>query len=140
MITAAILKAMAEDINDLTIDQNAFWEELPLHSDGKPADGLWVVTRGANQGDAKAINNMTIADFYIALPDKTKTEALHAEIAAWIRGHRTICELSGTIGDSRYSFTNIRIRPATTPSEYGATANGAIVKLASAQIYYDINQ
>lgn len=137
MITAAILIAMANDITGLTIDENAFWEELPLQKDGKPAQGLWIVTRGGYQTNAKGINNRTIADIYVAIPDKTKTEATHEQVSAWIRSHPTICELRGAIGDSRYNFENIRIRPATTPSEYGATANGAIVKLASAEIYFD---
>lgn len=140
MITAALLIKMTEDIPGLTLDKNAFWEELPLQRDGTPAYGTWIVTRGSAQGDAKAINNRSIADIYIALKDKTKTEAMHSTISQWIRNHRTICELSGTVGDSRYDFTNIRIRPATTPTEYGATTNGAIVKLASAEIYYDIKQ
>lgn len=139
MITAAILTAMANDIAGITVDANAFWEELPLMKDGKPAQGIWIVTRGGFSTNAKALNNQTIADIYVAFNDKTKTEAMHAQISAWIRNHLAICELSGTIGDSRYDFTNIRIRPATTPSEFGITTNGNIVKLASAQIYYDIN-
>lgn len=139
MITAAILTAMANDIAGITVDTNAFWEELPLMKDGKPAQGIWIVTRGGFNTNAKALNNQTIADIYVAFNDKTKTEAMHAQISEWIRNHLAICELSGTIGDSRYDFTNIRIRPATTPSEFGITTNGNIVKLASAQIYYDIN-
>lgn len=139
MITAAILTKMAEDIEGITIDQNAFWEELPLMKNGKPAQGVWIVTRGGWDTNAKGINNQTTADIYVAYNDKSKTEAIHAQISARIRAHLAICELSGTIGDSRYDFTNIRIRPATTPSESGITANGNIVKIASATVYYDIN-
>lgn len=139
MITAALLTKMAEDLSDITIDQNAFWEELPLMKNGKPAQGIWIVTRGGWETNTKAINCQTTADIYVAYNDKTKTEAVHAEISKWIRENRAICELSGTIGDSRYDFTNVRIRPATTPSESGITSNGNIVKIASATVYYDIN-
>lgn len=140
MITAAILIAMTDDITGLTLDQNAFWEEPPLAKDGKPAQGVWITTRGGNQTNAKGINNATTADIYASFDNRIKTEEIHAEIADWIKSHPTICKLSGTVGGSSYDFTNVRIRPATSPSTYGITENGNIVKIASALIYYDINQ
>lgn len=139
MITAAILIRMAQDIDGITVDKNAFWEELPLMKNGKPAEGIWIVTRGGWETNAKGINCQTTADIYVAYNDKSKTESVHAQINQWIRDHLAICELSGVIGDSRYDFTNVRIRPATTPSESGITSNGNIVKIASATIHYDIN-
>lgn len=140
MITAAILIKLTTDTQGLTLDQNAFWEEAPLQRDGTPAQGVWLVTRGGNQTTARGTNQLTTMDFYVAFKDKTKTEKTIQTISEWIRNNKTICELSGTVGDSRYNFTNIRIRPATTPTNYGATENGLIVKMASAQVYYDINQ
>ena len=140
MITAAILIKLTTDTQGLTLDQNAFWEEAPLQRDGTPAQGVWLVTRGGNQTTSRGTNQLTTMDFYVAFKDKTKTEKTIQTISEWIRNNKTICELSGTVGDSRYNFTNIRIRPATTPTNYGATENGLIVKMASAQVYYDINQ
>lgn len=139
MITAAILIKLTTDTQGLTLDQNAFWEEAPLQRDGTPAQGVWLVTRGGNQTTGRGTNQLTTMDFYVAFKDKTKTEKTIQAISEWIRSNQTICELSGTVGDSRYNFTNIRIRPATTPTNYGATENGLIVKMASAQVYYDIN-
>jgi len=140
MITAAILIKLTTDTQGLTLDQNAFWEEAPLQRDGTPAQGVWLVTRGGNQTTSRGTNQLTTMDFYVAFKDKTKTEKTIQTISEWIRNNKTICELSGTVGDSRYNFMNIRIRPATTPTNYGATENGLIVKMASAQVYYDINQ
>lgn len=140
MITAAILIKLTADTPGLTLDQNAFWEEAPLQRDGTPAEGVWLVTRGGNQTTARGTNQLTTMDFYVAFKNKTKTEKTIESISEWIRTNKTICELSGAVGDSRYNFTNIRIRPATTPTNYGATENGLIVKMASAQVYYDINQ
>lgn len=43
MITLALLEQMARDkVADLVIDQNLFWEEMPLQKDGKPAKGVWL--------------------------------------------------------------------------------------------------
>ena len=46
--------------------------------------------------------------------------------------------MSGSVGGTTYKFTNVRIRPATTPENYGATENGLIVKIASADLVYDL--
>ena len=139
MITLAILKQMASDnVADLVIDQNLFWEELPLQRNGKPASGVWLVTRGGNAGDAKGHNQRSTVDFYVALPNKPQTEAVHQAILKWIIDNKGFCELSGSVGDTTYAFTNVRIRPATTPQNYGATENGLIVKIASADVIYDL--
>ena len=139
MITLALLKQMAADrVSDLTIDQDLFWEELPLQKDGKPAKGVWLVTRGGNSGDAKGHNLHSTVDFYVALANKPQTEAIHQRILEWIIANPCFCELSGGVGGTTYSFSNVRLRPTTTPQNYGATENGLIVKIASAEVIYDL--
>lgn len=139
MITLALLEKMAEDeVANLTPDKDLFWEEMPLQKDGKPANGVWIVTRGGSAGDAKEHNLHTTVDFYVALANKPKTEAVHQQILQWINQNRGFCELSGSVGGTTYSFTNVRVRPTVTPQNYGATENGLIVKIASAEIIYDL--
>lgn len=138
MITLAILKQMAQDqVAGLVVDQNFFWEEMPLRRNGEPAQGVWLVTRGGGESTRTGLNQHTTVDFYVAFDSKPKTEEVLEEIRKWIQRTPVICELSGSAGNIRYSFENVRIRPATTPQNYGATENGMIVKLASAEIYYD---
>lgn len=140
MITLAILQAIANDIADLTTDQNIFWEELPLQSNGKPAQGVWLVTRGGSAiNTPNGHNQKATIDFYVAYANKPKAEAMLAKIAEWIRNHPVICSLSASVGDSgyAYAFENIRIRPTTTPQNYGATENGNIIKMASANVVFD---
>ncbi|MBQ8984319.1 hypothetical protein IJ098_00470 [Candidatus Saccharibacteria bacterium] len=139
MITLAILRQMVADgVADLQIDKNLFWEEMPLQKDGKPASGVWLVTRGGNSGDSKGHNQHTTVDFYVALANKPKTEAVHQEILQWIIANKCFCELSGSVGGTTYEFTNVRIRPTVTPQNYGSTENGLIVKIASAEVIYDL--
>lgn len=138
MITLAILKQMAADqVAGLTIDEDFFWEEVPLQKDGNPAQGVWVVTRGGGQSTASGLNQRSTVDFYVAFSSKPKTEVVLEQIREWIRTNPSICELTGTVGSVQYAYENIRIRPATTPQNQGATENGMIVKLASADIYFD---
>lgn len=139
MITLALLEQMVKDkVADLTIDKNLFWEEAPLQKDGKPASGVWLVTRGGDAGDAKGRNLHTTVDFYVALANKPKTEAVHQEILEWIIANKCFCELSGSVGGTTYSFTNVRIRPTVMPQNFGATENGLIVKIASAEVIYSL--
>lgn len=139
MITLALLEQMVADgVADLTIDKNLFWEQMPLQNDGKPASGVWLVTRGGTAGDAKGHNLHSTVDFHVALANKPKTEAVHQRILEWINSNMGWCELSGTVGGTTYSFSNIRIRPTVTPQNYGATENGLIVKIASAEVIYDL--
>lgn len=140
MITLAIMRQMAADnVAGLTIDEDFFWEELPLWRNGEPAQGTWCVTRGGSAiNTPHGINQKTTIDFYVAKNNKMTAEAIQAAIATWIRANRVICALSGAVGDDSYSFQNIRITPATTPQNSGATENGNIVKMASANVVYDI--
>lgn len=140
MITLALLEQMVKDeVADLAIDKDLFWEEMPLQKDGKPASGVWLVTRGGNAGDAKGRNLHSTVDFYVAFANKPKTEAIHQQILEWLIANPGFCELSGSVGGTTYAFTNIRVRPTVTPQNYGATENGLIVKIASAEVIYSLD-
>lgn len=141
MITLALLEKMVEDdVADLVIDKNCFWEQAPLQKDGSPASGVWLVTRGGSaMNSPKGLNLHSTVDFYVALANKPKTEAVHQKILEWLIANPCICEMSGSVGGTTYSFSNIRIRPATTPQNLVVTENNLVVKIASAEIIYDLN-
>lgn len=139
MITLALLEQMVADkVADLTIDKDLFWEEMPLQKNGEPASGVWLVTRGGDAGDAKGRNLHTTVDFYVAFANKPKSEAIHQRILEWIIRSQGFCELSGSVGGTTYAFKNVRVRPTVTPQNYGQTENGLIVKIASAEVIYDL--
>lgn len=140
MITLAILKQMVDDsVANLVIDQNCFWEQAPLQKDGSPASGVWLVTRGGNAANSpKGLNLHSTVDFYVALANKPQTEAVHQQILEWIIQNPCICSLDGSVGGATYSFVNIRIRPTTTPQNFVVTQNNLVVKIASAEIIYDL--
>lgn len=141
MITLALLKQMVDDgVADLVIDKNCFWEQAPLQANGKPATGVWLVTRGGNASNSpKGLNLRSTVDFYVALANKPKTEAVHQEILEWIIANPCLCKLVGSVGGTIYSFSNVRIRPTTTPQNFVVTENNLVVKIASAELVYDIN-
>ena len=140
MITLAILQQMVEDgVADLEIDKNCFWEQAPLQKDGSPASGVWLVTRSGNaMNSPKGHNLNSTIDFYVALANKPKTEDVHQQILEWIIENPCFCEMTGSVGGTDYSFYNVRIRPTTTPQNVMVTGNNLVVKIASAQLVYDI--
>lgn len=142
MITLALLKQMVEDeVADLEIDSNCFWEQAPLQKDGKPASGVWLVTRGGNASNSpKGLNLRSTVDIFIALANKPKTEEVHQAILLWLIQNPCFCELTGSVGGTTYSYSNIRVRPTTTPQNVVVTDNNLVVKVASAEIIYDINK
>ena len=141
MITLALLNQMnLEKVAGLTKDHDFFWEEAPLQKNGQPASGVWLVTRGGDSSmSPKGLNLKTTVDFYVAFANKSKTEVIHREILNWIIANPTICQLSGSVDGTTYSysFSNVRIRPIQTPQLDGVTENGLIVKVASALLVYD---
>lgn len=143
MITLALLnKMVADGVGGLTKNKDFFWEEMPLQKDGKPANGVWIVTR-ASSGDSgvNGHNLKTTADFYVAFANKAKTEVIHKAIRQYLLTHLCFCELNGSIDGTSYTyqFSNVRLRGVTTPQVDGITENGLIVKLASVEIIYDEN-
>lgn len=139
MITLALYEKMvADQVGGLVRNKDFFWEEVPLQKDGNPADGVWLVTRaGSIANSSKGKNLRTTVDFYIGTNNKVKTEELHQAIRQYLTKNMCFCELSGSVGGINYAFENVRVRPATTPQNDGATRNNLIVKVASAELVYD---
>jgi len=148
MITLALFDCMVEEkVADLIGDEsdpkrNFFWEEAPLTIDGeysKLASGVWLITRPGNiDSTSKGLNLKTTVDFYVAFKDKIRIEEVHQSIRHWLTENRYICHLSSRTGDTTtYQFSNIRIRPTTTPQNSGVTENGLFIKVASALLVYD---
>lgn len=148
MITAALYNQMlADGVANLHAGQrksgegdayNFFWEEAPLQVDGNPASGVWLISRGGDiSATHRSLNLRTTVDFYIATKDKTVTEQIQQQIRQYLTKSLCFCLLSGTAGGVNYRFSNVRVRPTSTPENAGATENGLIVKIASALLVYD---
>lgn len=141
MITLALFQHMAEQkVAGLVADENFFYDEMPMQRDGKPASGVWVITRSGTTGNSsRPLNVRSIADFYIAMSNKATAAAIHAQIMDWVTKTKYICDLSGSVGGVAYHFANVRMRVTATPANVGITENGFLVKMISVQLIYDIN-
>ena len=141
MITLALLEKMTSDnVAGLVLDKDCFWEEAPLQNNGKPASGVWLVTRAGNAANSpKGLNLKSTVDFYVSYANKPKAEKIQQQILEWIITNPCFCKLVGSVGGATYNFSNVRLRPTTTPDNVAVTENNLVVKLASAEVTYDIN-
>lgn len=139
MIILALFRKMVEEqVAGLVEDENFFWEEAPLQKNGSPAQGVWLVTRsGSIAASTKGLNMRATVDFYVAMANKVQTEQIHQQIREWLTKTLYFCQMRGEEGGVSYNFSNVRIRPTRTPDNVGATKNGLIVKMASAELVYD---
>lgn len=147
MITLALFNEMTrQKVAGLIGDEddpkrNFYWEEAPLTNQkdlNSIARGVWLITRAGNINQThRNLNLRTTVDFYVAMADKVKTEQILQQIRRWLTKTLYICQLSGDLDGDKYQFSNIRIRPTTTPANSGVTENGLIVKVASAELVYD---
>lgn len=139
MITLALFEQMVTDqVAGLTRNKDFFLEEAPLQHSGDPASGVWLVTRSGDiSGSRKGLNLRTTVDFYVATNNKVQSEAILREIRQYLGEHRCFCELRGSIGGIDYHFENVRLRSVSSPENEGATKNGLIVKMTSAELVYD---
>lgn len=141
MIGLALLTKMERDgVASIELDKNAYWEEAPLFLDGKPAQGYWAITRGGTTTNStKGLNLNETIDIYISLAHKAETERAHQSILEWAQANPSICRLSGDVEGVAYDYVNVRPRITSTPQNYAITPNGLVVKVASIEVYYDIN-
>ncbi len=140
MITLALFNRIAEEqVAGLKKNEDFYWEEYPPQHKGKPASGVWIVTRGGDASNGQRGKNLqNTVDFYVCYNNKAKTELVQQILLEWLLHNASICRLEGSAGEIEYDFENIRIQPTTTPENAGATPDGNIIKIASAQIIYNL--
>lgn len=141
MITTALFKKMADDLAE--VGSEWFYEHMGLSPNDEITEGVWIVTRGGSISNSKGLSLSETIDIYVAFNDKVRTEAEHMRINRWLIENKGICELSGVFTDAQgvdypYAFENIRIVPTSTPSNNGLTTTGLVVKVASANVIYDL--
>lgn len=139
MITLHIAKWLS-DQGFGTLDTDIFWEEVPLNSDGKPKDGIWVVPRGT---PLSRFNTTTQAfDIYSRYANKiTGSLKLEAILEKLKEAYGDVCTLPTVPPYSLAEYYNVRFRPTSGIENVGSDDQDKIVRVISAEIQYDkLNQ
>lgn len=136
MISLHIAKWL-EDEGFGTIDQDIFWEEVPLDPNGKPYDGIWVVTRGS------ALNRFNTTtqqfDIYSRYANKiTGSLKLEQILEKIMEAYGDVCTLPTVPPYSLTIYDNVRLRPVSGIENVGSDAQDKIVRVISAEVQYNI--
>jgi hypothetical protein len=136
MISLHIAKWL-EDEGFGTIDQDIFWEEVPLDPNGKPYDGIWVVTRGS------ALNRFNTTtqqfDIYSRYANKiTGSLKLEQILEKIMEAYGDVCTLPTVPPYSLTNYGNVRLRPVSGIENVGSDAQDKIVRVISAEVQYNI--
>lgn len=138
MVTLHIAKWL-EDEGFGTLDQDIFWEEVPLDSNGKPYDGIWVVTRGS----ALSRFNTTTQQFdiYSRFANKlTGSQKLEQILEKIMEAYGDVCTLPTVPPYSLTVYDNVRLRPISGIENVGSDEQDKIVRVVSAEVQYNIKE
>lgn len=135
MIALHLLKLL-EDNNFGIIDQDLFFEEAALDSQGKEKNGIWIVERGT------AVNRFTTQiqnfDLYARYTSKlTGYQKLEAILDFLQEAYGDVCELPQVPPHSNKVYTNVRIEPTSSVENAGVDSAGKIVRVISGVVQYN---
>jgi hypothetical protein len=134
MITLSILKQLQIE-GFGTIDTDLFLEEVPISTDNKPKEGLWIVTRGS----AVSRFNVEIQSFdiYSRFTSKLEGHTRLAELLQWMQeAYSDVCTLPAVPPYTTSSYENVRITPTSGVENVGTDENGKVVRVISGEVYY----
>ena len=138
MISLHVAKWLEEEGFGI-LDEDIFWEEVPLDANGKPLNGIWVVTRGS----ALSRFNTTVQafDIYSRYANKI-TGALQLEqILERIKeAYGDVCTLPTVPPYSLTNYDNVRLRPVSGIENVGSDEQDKIVRVISAEVQYNIKE
>lgn len=135
MITLSILKEL-ENEGFGTIDTNLFLEEAPLDTNGKPKNGLWLVTRGSTVSRTNV--EIQSLDLYSRFTNKLTGHTKLAEALEWLQeAYSDVCTLPAVAPYTTQTYTNVRIFPTSSIQNAGVDENGKIVRVISFDVYYN---
>lgn len=119
-----------------TIDSDIFWEEIPI-ADGKAAQGLWVVSRGA---PLNRFNSYTQQfDVYSRYQNKITGSVKLEQILEKIKEvYGDVCTLPEVPPYSYNQYVNVRLRPVSGIENVGTDDQDMIVRVISAEVQYNL--
>lgn len=150
MIGLAVLEYVASKVNGLVVDENAFYEDLPLDPmTGQMENyGTFVTTESAPM--SRTSDETQFLTFYVAIgegakdlegdqiPEKYETERILGDIQQTVRDSLDdadeLCELSVT--GTEIKFKDVRMEIAASKQRDVTLPNGAIVKNISVKVIY----
>ncbi|NCU40853.1 hypothetical protein EOL73_03800 [Candidatus Saccharibacteria bacterium] len=137
MITLHIAKWLEEQ-GFGTLDTDIFWEVAPLGSDGKPKNGIWVVSRGSSV--SRLNTTIQAFDIYSRYTNKiTGSQKLEAILERIKSAYGDTCELPTVPPHSLTQYTQVMLTPVSGVENVGTDEQDKVVRVISGEVRYTIN-
>lgn len=136
MVTLHIAKLL-EDNGFGTLDQDIFWEDMPLDAQGDPIDGIWVVARGS----ALTRINHTVQSFdiYSRSSNKLASSKKLEDLLNYLQqAYQEVCDLPTVPPYSMTEYTNVRITPVSGIENVGVDEQDKVVRVISGEVRYAV--
>lgn len=138
MVTLHIAALLAQE-GFGTLDQDIFWEDMPINAQGDPIDGLWVVARGSA---LSRFDTTTQAfDIYSRSSNKLESSKQLEDILEFLKdAYGEVCELPTVPPYSLTEYIEVRLRPVSGIENVGVDEQDKVVRVISAEVQYLINK
>jgi hypothetical protein len=135
MITLSLAKWLEQE-GFGTLEADIFWEEIALDNDGKPKDGIWVVSRSPSVTRLNVgIQNF---DIYARYANKITTEIKLKQILNRLQeAYGDVCTLPSVEPYSSTAYINVTIEPVSGVENVGSDDQDKIVKVISGIVHYE---
>lgn len=138
MITLHIAKLL-EDEGFGTLEQDIFWDDMPVNAAGKPVDGIWIVTRGA----PLTRFDITTQDFDIfsRYANKITGAQILEDILGFLKNaYGQVCELPEVPPYSYTRYYDVMLTPTSGIENVGIDQQNKVVRVISGEIKYKKEQ
>lgn len=132
MITLHLAKLLADN-GFGTLDQDIFWEDMPVDTKGNPKDGIWIVARGASVTRFKV--EQQSFDIYSRNKDKLAGSQKLEDILEFLQdAYDTVCDLPTVPPYSLTQYTEVQITPTSGIENVGTDEQDKVVRVISGEI------
>lgn len=134
MVTLHIAKLLADE-GFGTLDQDIFWEDMPIDVQGNPKNGLWVVPRGA---PVTRFNTCYQSfDIYSRHSNKVTSSKQLEDILEYLQtAYEEVCELPEVPPYSVTRYYDVRIEPVSGIESVGVDDQDKVVRVISGEIKF----
>lgn len=113
-----------------------FWQEVPLDTNSKPKQGLWIVSRGSTV-DRFDVEKEAF-DIFTRYSNKIKGSKQLEDILDFLKdAYGDVCELPTVPPYSTTQYGNVRIRPTSSIEAVGFDEQNMLIRVISGEVQFN---
>lgn len=134
MVTLHIAQLLADE-GFGTLDQDIFWESMPVDNKGETFEGIWIVPRGIPVTRFKT--TIQAFDIYSRYSNKiTGSQQLESILEYLSAAYGEVCELPEVPTKSETRYYDVQLTPVSGIENVGTDEQGMVIRVISGEINY----